>query len=87
MRPKGVNIDWLISGVSIHAPVKGATKNPVCILSRHTGFNSRTRKGCDFNFLNDRVKEIRVSIHAPVKGATFGRKSPEEAPAFQFTHP
>ena len=33
------------------------------------GFNSRTRKGCDFATLPD-LLNLPVSIHAPVKGAT-----------------
>ena len=35
--------------VSIHAPVKGATTLAE-IQDELTGFNSRTRKGCDINF-------------------------------------
>ena len=40
MSPDGV-------GVSIHAPVKGATTGWFFILVLLMGFNSRTRKGCD----------------------------------------
>ncbi len=34
--------------VSIHAPVKGATKTRVCT-SRHTSFNPRAREGRDLH--------------------------------------
>ena len=56
--------------VSIHAPVKGATSVTVGA-TQQTGFNSRTRKGCDV-FRTKRVIGVVVSIHAPVKGATAG---------------
>ena len=56
--------------VSIHAPVKGAT-GVLLVPMRITGFNSRTRKGCD-SFPPLPYRLITVSIHAPVKGATSG---------------
>ena len=37
--------------------------------STHSGFNPRTRKGCDFHRHTDMIG-INVSIHAPVKDAT-----------------
>ena len=58
-----------IVGVSIHAPVKGATFVFLYFSSIIFGFNSRTRKGCDTRFFKS-VIFFRVSIHAPVKGAT-----------------
>ena len=54
--------------VSIHAPVKGATRNYLNCPTLGC-FNSRTRKGCDV-FRTERVVGVIVSIHAPVKGAT-----------------
>ena len=36
--------------VSIHAPVRGATiKKEVYRMRTNTGFNPRTREGCDYN--------------------------------------
>ena len=37
------------TAVSIHAPVKGATMRIFLRRITKFGFNSRTRKGCDFN--------------------------------------
>ena len=56
--------------ISIHAPVKGATR-----LSPGTGdgqcdFNPRTREGCDLDAGRLVPFYIDISIHAPVKGAT-----------------
>ena len=64
----GNTITRLLVAVSIHAPVKGATK--INLTSELVVcFNSRTRKGCDATkgFCDTLAK---VSIHAPVKGAT-----------------
>ena len=33
--------------VSIHAPGRGATRSGAHVASRRSGFNSRTREGCD----------------------------------------
>ena len=55
--------------VSIHAPVKGATRYRNQSTSDYSGFNSRTRKGCDVH-LTTVDHDEPVSIHAPVKGAT-----------------
>ncbi len=57
-------------GISIHAPVKGAT-----ILRYKHGkipdyFNPRTREGCDTRPDVLDLKRRIISIHAPVKGAT-----------------
>ena len=54
--------------VSIHAPVKGATEGFDAV-NTGSGFNSRTRKGCDVH-LTTVDHDEPVSIHAPVKGAT-----------------
>ena len=35
-------------GVSIHAPVKGATTATPATATPATGFNPRTREGCDY---------------------------------------
>ena len=79
-------VAWLIPGrVSIHAPVKGATKY-LDIGVMHACFNSRTRKGCDV-MLFAVLLVLTVSIHAPVKGATRKSVSPNNPTTFQFTHP
>ena len=56
--------------VSIHAPAWGATptRAPMCVTA--TGFNPRTRVGCDRRRLFLRRGLFRVSIHAPAWGAT-----------------
>jgi len=56
--------------VSIHAPVKGATGNPVDFLFYNDSFNPRTREGCDNQRQGCAREPLAVSIHAPVKGAT-----------------
>ena len=55
--------------VSIHAPVKGATEGFDAV-NTGSGFNSRTRKGCDLECGEVTNETTLVSIHAPVKGAT-----------------
>ncbi len=55
--------------VSIHAPVKGATKQMRLLQFLTLGFNPRTREGCDPGSVEIYNLYI-VSIHAPVKGAT-----------------
>ena len=47
MRPKALynHCSWL--GISIHAPVKGATANDVHYITSASYFNPRTREGCD----------------------------------------
>ena len=58
--------------ISIHAPVKGATR----LHDRHHAecghFNPRSREGSDRSILNTTLHNI-ISIHAPAKGATHGR--------------
>ena len=55
--------------VSIHAPVKGATRVSFGKIFFNLCFNSRSREGSDFK-AGASLDEICVSIHAPVKGAT-----------------
>ena len=58
--------------ISIHAPVKGATRETDGNQSlSYNYFNPRTREGCDFRGMDMRFRPSRkISIHAPVKGAT-----------------
>ncbi len=66
MRSGASRLDHLIS---IHAPVKGATRGDGSRWMAATYFNPRTREGCD-NFPNVYLLLHDISIHAPVKGAT-----------------
>jgi len=72
--------------ISIHAPVKGATRTRAAISFNSSDFNPRTREGCDccgvvFNDFPE------ISIHAPVKGATRVWVSGMLSHGFQSTHP
>ena len=60
-----------ISGVSIHAPVRGATAHSPRRSALPSGFNPRTRTGCDACD-GSLWQRQAVSIHAPVRGATPG---------------
>ena len=56
--------------VSIHAPVKGATKTLIQDDQSTPSFNPRSREGSDeLTGVTNNVVD-NVSIHAPVKGAT-----------------
>ena len=56
--------------VSIHAPVKGATRSRGDGHGAGCGFNPRAREGRDRRPPRRFSASILVSIHAPVKGAT-----------------
>ena len=55
--------------VSIHAPVKGATRTAGPAKSCYNSFNPRPREGGDRSSSLS-TQGCAVSIHAPVKGAT-----------------
>ena len=59
-----------ISKISIHAPVKGATRLDTTLLHVPFHFNPRTREGCDPDRQLLYLLVGVISIHAPVKGAT-----------------
>ena len=59
--------------VSIHAPARGATTRGSQASTRGSGFNSRTREGCDATEPVN-VPRLHVSIHAPARGATRSRR-------------
>ena len=61
---------WYILSISIHAPVKGATRLLKPWARTTQDFNPRTREGCDFFILIFVETAADISIHAPVKGAT-----------------
>ena len=65
---RGVVCRLVSLGVSIHAPVWGATFFTFNINFFHS-FNPRTRVGCDIPFFTLSLPSV-VSIHAPVWGAT-----------------
>ena len=56
--------------VSIHAPAWGATAAPWQQPPAKTGFNPRTRVGCDHRLDSTKGRKDHVSIHAPAWGAT-----------------
>ena len=56
--------------ISIHAPVKGATRMSDLSGYLPLYFNPRTREGCDYTLVHAFVFVLIISIHAPVKGAT-----------------
>ena len=57
------------TGVSIHAPTRGATCHRFVRHECHTRFNPRTHTGCDAVTFEVN-KDLLVSIHAPTRGAT-----------------
>ena len=62
-------LSWL-AGISIHAPVKGATRRSHRTRRHRLHFNPRTREGCDYAVYYAGRCIFPISIHAPVKGAT-----------------
>ena len=56
--------------ISIHAPLKGATKTLLSNIKDFFNFNPRTPEGCDYLQGCDPKEVIMISIHAPLKGAT-----------------
>ena len=59
--------------ISIHAPVKGATRFYGRGRPGYFYFNPRTREGCDVANYSSVNYLKAISIHAPVKGATWPR--------------
>ena len=57
-------------GISIHAPVKGATDDERDGDDPCRDFNPRSRKGSDTKDGDTSFGNTPISIHAPVKGAT-----------------
>ena len=73
-------------GVSIHAPLRGATHCRAQVCGGTRGFNPRTPAGCDLK-LFVLCLDIRVSIHAPLRGATPRLSTATTYGMFQTTHP
>ena len=65
-----IHVLTMDDGISIHAPVKGATRRQVGRRGYGYYFNPRTREGCDCRCTARRRVPCAISIHAPVKGAT-----------------
>ena len=65
----GSGAETYAGAVSIHAPVKGATKFLEFMDNPENSFNPRSREGSD-NITLVFMRLLSVSIHAPVKGAT-----------------
>ena len=65
---QGQATDWW---VSIHAPVKGATRTVIPAGDDISRFNPRSREGSDRCPTATPAGSRAVSIHAPVKGATY----------------
>ena len=74
--------------ISIHAPVKGATRSGPRHYDGIRNFNPRTREGCDDFGYGKGYTYVKISIHAPVKGATLRmKKAKKYGIIFQSTHP
>ena len=58
-----------VSVISIHAPVKGATRHAGRRCCRTGYFNPRSREGSD-GYMTGITQNVGISIHAPAKGAT-----------------
>ena len=70
VRPDLAGVLFPKAVVSIHAPAWGATPAQNSSASYSTGFNPRTRVGCDHSTINALSHVFKVSIHAPAWGAT-----------------
>ena len=69
--------------ISIHAPVKGATRRANLRKRPASHFNPLSREGSDVVDDQDMGDGLDISIHAPVKGATTRRGFPA-VPAMDF---
>ena len=63
-------VGQLCDSVSIHAPVRGATRRDNQAPTHAVCFNPRPREGGDDFVVRLRRSFRGVSIHAPVRGAT-----------------
>ena len=75
-----------VSVISIHAPVKGATRHAGRRCCRTGYFNPRSREGSDAHTLAG-FGGAAISIHAPVKGATATPSFSPRSSEFQSTLP
>ena len=87
VRPDHAGLSYAHQGVSIHAPLRGATGSQIGLLSLHGCFNPRTPAGCDYWSWSSQTTS-GVSIHAPLRGATDARVILNgDLLQFQSTHP
>ena len=75
------------TGISIHAPAKGATAAVAIFEVGATNFNPRSREGSDNLAQNKFALEVIISIHAPAKGATGRSIRQRYCERFQSTLP
>src|SRR6185312_14211983 len=68
-RHRGFLQQFVVTAVSIHAPLRGATAADVSVGKRTQCFNPRALAGRDKKVLIP-VRPAPVSIHAPLRGAT-----------------
>ena len=73
--------------VSIHAPVRGATRSCARVPSSSPRFNPRARAGRDRCSMSQSRAFGHVSIHAPVRGATSSGRVCSRISRFQSTRP
>ena len=60
----------LFSGISIHAPTRGATYNGAKYFIHCADFNPRSHEGSDKAISCKNKRKCKISIHAPTRGAT-----------------
>ena len=75
------------SGVSIHAPAKGATVGIIFIRCNVEVSIHAPAKGATMGYLTGETIDLQVSIHAPAKGATRVSECDRIMWAFQSTPP
>ena len=77
----------VFAGISIHAPVKGATQDITGQDADENDFNPRTREGCDGLVAKAQEQAVLISIHAPVKGATLDGFHAQDFPRISIHAP
>ena len=82
-----VSLAIAISGISIHAPAKGATSMPLRRLPFRTGFQSTLPRRERRFVAKPATQRIQISIHAPAKGATQLAELLDGIEVFQSTLP
>ena len=89
--PHGERLDTAVANInrlsiSIHAPARGATKNPPIAAVKIVNFNPRSRTGSDV-MDKEFLQIFDISIHAPARGATGNRYQTGRGFLFQSTLP
>ena len=73
--------------ISIHAPMKGATRHNTQLRPGKQDFNPRSHEGSDPCSLQSLRCSVAISIHAPMKGATWKHMLIIHFTLFQSTLP